>query len=101
MVGTYIAEFSAIVKHLKRQKNALIKGNFLIIEKPKLTELLNRNQYETAENKLLVWRSLKWIDTDSDDRLTKRLRTDEHRLMRVIAIDLTVYDTLSAIIKRQ
>lgn len=101
MVGTYIAEFSAIVRHLKRQKNALIKGNFLIIEKPKLTELLNRNQYETAENKLLVWRGLKWIDTDSDDRLTKRFRTDEHRLMRVIAIDLTVYDTLSAIIKRQ
>lgn len=101
MVGTYIAEFSAIVRHLKRQKNALIKGNFLIIEKPKLTELLNRNQYETAENKLLVWRGLKWIDTDSDDRLTKRFRTDEHRLMRAIAIDLTVYDTLSAIIKRQ
>ena len=101
MTETYIAEFLAIARHLKRQKNALIKGNFLIIEKPKLTELLNRNQYETAENKLLVWRGLKWIDTDSDDRLTKRIRNGEQQLIRAIAMDLTVYDTLSAIQKRQ
>lgn len=100
MIETYVSEFLAIVSHLKKRENACIKGNFLIIDKPQLAALLDKNKYETAENKLLVWRGLKWIDADSDNRLTKRFRQGQ-QLFRAVVIDLTLYDALKSIEKRQ
>lgn len=93
MIETYVSEFLAIVSHLKKRENACIKGNFLIIDKPQLAALLDKNKYETAENKLLVWRGLKWIDADSDNRLTKKVMTNGQSF-RAIIIDLSVAATL-------
>ena len=71
MLEIYAKEFTAIGKYL--QKKERVHKGYILVEKKKLEGLLNKNHYDTAANKLRIWKVLKWIDTDADGRLTKRI----------------------------
>lgn len=72
---TYAKEFVSIgLFHQK--KNGSRKG-YILIEKKELEGLLDKYMYDTAANKLKIWKALRWIDTESDGRVTKRVYDGE------------------------
>ncbi|WP_101698704.1 hypothetical protein [Clostridium minihomine] len=97
MINALLQEFLAVSKYLqslaeKSHEIAFVKGDFLMVDKLFIINLLNRNLYETAEYKLMAWKGLNWIDTD-EGRLTKRVRKEGHTLA-VIKIRLSVVRTV-------
>ena len=97
MISTYVKEFTAVVKHLKKSEKTLKKGDFLIVKKSIVVEMLEKNAYETAKAKLKVWKGLRWLDAD-DRRLTKRVTDEETgKQVPILRISLKAYDTLQMI----
>lgn len=80
MLAIYAREFTAIGTYL--QKSERIHKGYILVNKKKLEELLNKNHYDTATNKLHIWKTLKWIDTDSDGRLTKRIYDGQNKVYK-------------------
>lgn len=75
MIEIYTREFVGIGNFL--QVNGRTHKGYILIEKVKLEEMLDKNKYDTALNKLRIWKALKWIDTEADGRLTKRVYDGE------------------------
>ncbi len=75
MLNILIKEFIAICDYLLKKNTRIHKG-YILITKNAVSELLNKNNYETALNKLKLWKSLGWIDAE-DKRLTKRIYDSE------------------------
>lgn len=92
MINIYAKEFVGIIKYLERQGYKPYNGYF-IVEKPVIKELLDHNKYEMSDSKLKTWKSLNWIDTDSN-RLTKRVANKA-----VIKINLKVFEELKRLLK--
>ena len=70
---------------------ALRKGN-LLVDKGMLMELLDRNKYETASNKLKVWKELAWIDAE-ENRLTRRVYWNKS-YKALIVINVSRYECI-------
>lgn len=103
MLERYAREFTAIGKFLV--DNGELHRGYIIIERRQLEEMLNKNRYDTALNKLHIWKNLKWIDTDKDgEHLTKRVRCKDpadgggKQYKRVIKIDLSILSQLEILI---
>ncbi len=93
MLYRYIKEFIAICSYLEESNTPCRKG-FLIIKRDKLEALLNKNAYETANNKLKVWKTLHWISAE-DRRLTRRVyEADSKEQLPYIWIDTKVFRML-------
>lgn len=95
MLERYAREFTAIGKFL--EAHGELHRGYIIIERRQLEEMMNKNRYDTALNKLHIWKNLKWIDADRDgEHLTKRIRlgaSEEpggRKYRRVIKIDMSV-----------
>ena len=99
MIDTYVQEFLAVVVYLLQHDQGRSKNNVLIVEKPLVCQLLDRNMYEPADSKLAVWRGLRWIHTESE-RFTKRIML-EGTTTRALQIDLEVYHMLQKISSKQ
>lgn len=95
MIETYVQEFLAVVAYLIQHDKGRIKNNVLIVEKPLVCQLLDRNMYAPADSKLAVWRGLRWIQTESA-RFTKRTMLDG-TTVRALHIDLEPYNMLQKI----
>ena len=64
----------------------MVRKGSLLVEKEALIDLLNKNKYETATNKLKYWKDLAWIDAE-EKRLTKRICiNNQYRPLVVINI---------------
>lgn len=87
----YTREFLLICDHLKQAKTTEKKG-YLIVEKAIVEALMNQNAYDTAANKLKIWKALHWIDTD-EDRVTRRVHI-AGSYITAVKIDLAVYRVL-------
>lgn len=72
MFEPYAREFVGIGNYLQKEPE-YVRGNYIVIPKEKLIGMLNRNRFDTADNKLKVWKTMKWIDTDKDRRVTRRV----------------------------
>lgn len=93
MLYRYIREFMAICSYLEGIDTTCRKG-YLIINRETLEKLLNKNAYETANNKLKTWKALHWINAE-DRRLTRRVYDkDSNELHPYVWIDTKVYQTL-------
>lgn len=84
-------EFCGIINYLKEAGNDEYKG-FLLADKETIIKLLAHNGYETVDNKLKFWKSLKWIDTDKN-RYTKRVKQETK-----IKLNLEIYEVISKLI---
>lgn len=90
----YIKEFLAITEYLTKSDRAKIAKGFLIVEKPIIIEMLNKNKYDTANNKLKIWKALNWIDAE-DRRVTKRIYDGKTKTYKpCIKIYLKVFETM-------
>lgn len=92
MVETYVREFVAIGNFLF--KYGIIKKGYILIEKSELETMLDKNKYDTAMNKLKIWKALHWIDTEADSRVTKRVY-DDGKYRPYVKIDISVLDQLN------
>ena len=81
MLNLLIKEYLAVCEYLlevvtrnRESKDTLpmVRKGSLLVEKEALIDLLNKNKYETATNKLKYWKDLAWIDAE-EKRLTKRI----------------------------
>ncbi len=97
MLEIYAKEFCAIGAYIKR-KRPPHKG-YLLIEKKELEALLNRNRYDTASNKLRIWKKLKWIDTEADRRLTKRVY-DNGKYKPYVKLDAAVQEQMLELLSK-
>lgn len=98
MLEIYAKEFVAIGKFLTKQ--GISKKNYILVDREDLKSLLNKNRYETADNKLKLWRALHWIATEDGRRVTKRVRNPETgKYEPKIAIDLKVLETLEEVLR--
>lgn len=92
MIENLISEFLAIVQYLENNEKTLLKKGCLIAEKALISRLLDKNAYETVENKLIAWRGLGWIEADPE-RLTKRVSING-QTVPAIKIKMGVYEML-------
>lgn len=97
MIERYSKEFCAIVAACVSKQYGIVKGDFLLMDKGKLTEMLDKNAYEEPRTKLSVWRDLGWIVTDGE-HFTMPVRLDGG-LVRKVKICLRVYRQLEKLIK--
>lgn len=97
MIKTYVREFVAVSSFLKDKCPE--KNRFLMVDRDQLKNLLNRNHYDTADNKLKLWKSLHWISTEDGRRVTKRVYNPVNgKYEPKIAIDIQVADTLAGLL---
>lgn len=93
MLALLVKEFIAICDYLIKKNTRTHKG-YLLIDKAAVSELLDRNQYETAPNKLKYWKLLGWIDAE-DKRLTKRIYdADSGKYAPYVKIDIRRYECM-------
>lgn len=93
MLNLYIREFIGVGSHLeKKQEN--VRNDFILIEKEKLVALLDKNRFDTADNKIRIWKKLGWIQTDKDRHMTKRVYVPGEGYRRFVSISRTVLRTL-------
>lgn len=96
MLEALAKEYTAVCAHLVKT-DCRQKRNYLIVEKAALEAMLDRNKYETASNKLKLWKRLHWIDAD-EDRLTKRVYDKEKGgYASCVKLNLGVYDALKSL----
>ena len=70
MVTVYIKEFIAICDYLEKCKVRQKHGCY-IVDRTELENMLDRNKFAPAKEKLQSWKRLNWTKTD-EERLTKR-----------------------------
>lgn len=100
MIATYAREFVAIGKFLR--EHGTCKGEHILVDKDVLKEMMNRNRYDTADNKLKIWKALHWITPEDGRRMTKRVyNPDTGRYDPKIAMDLEVLDMLEQLQERK
>ena len=95
MLNLLIKEYLAVCEYLlevvtrnRESKDTLpmVRKGSLLVEKEALIDLLNKNKYETATNKLKYWKDLAWIDAE-EKRLTKSICiNNQYRPLVVINI---------------
>ena len=98
MLEVYAKEFVGIGTYLK--KRGMERNGYIRIEKNNLEELLNKNAFDTSENKLRLWKSMKWIDTE-DRRVTKRAYDKEsHSYKPYVLMDAEILKKMSQVVRK-
>lgn len=91
-IKTYMREYCKIVSLLLENEKGILKTNNLYaVDKDIVVKLLSQYKYDLVNNKLKIWRTLKWIQTDKN-RFTKNVRVPHsNSFKRMIIIDLNIY----------
>lgn len=101
MIENYVKEFVAITEFLVSLGQYKKNSKYICIPKNQIESMLDKNLYETSQNKLKIWKLLNWIDAD-DDHVTKKVYEkgksgEKGRYIRCVKINLKVYETLKAL----
>lgn len=91
-IKIYMKEYCKIVSLLLEKEKGILKNNDLYaVDKDIILNLLSQYKYDLVNNKLKIWRTLKWIQTDKN-RFTKNVRIPYSKAFkRMIIIDLNIY----------
>lgn len=81
MLAVIIKEFVAICVYLEKLQEER-KADFLIVDREKLEQLLDKNRYLPAPEKLKIWKTLHWIDAD-EGHMTRRIRINGKHVRKV------------------
>jgi hypothetical protein len=93
MFPLYLKEFMAICNHLESTSCPAAKGYFRI-KRSDIEILLDKNRYETSQNKLKAWKALNWISAE-ERRVTKRIYDGKSKkYLSFVLVDITVYQAL-------
>ena len=93
MLNILIKEFIAVCDYLIKKNTRIHKG-YILIGKDSVSELLDKNHYDTALNKLKYWKELGWIDAE-EKRLTKRIYDGESgQYIPYVKINVSRYECM-------
>lgn len=101
LITSYIKEFIAVTDFFKESPEKIIKQEkgVICVEKAFTEKLLMQNNYDTAINKLHIWKKLKWLRTEKN-RLTKRIYISELKKYKYcLVIDCIVQEELKSLCK--
>lgn len=87
MLLMLIKEYEGICNYLMTHDYIQFRG-YILVEKKQLCALLDKNNYELADNKLRFWKQLHWIQSEPG-RLTCRVQGK-----RMIKISIEVFETI-------
>lgn len=87
-----VREFLSITSFLLQSGKIKQQKGFLLVPRKALNRLFNKNQYGTVNEKLLYWKQLHWISTDTE-RFTKQVLVGGKRI-RFVMIDIQVFQAL-------
>lgn len=98
MIEVYIKEYVMLVDYiLNKNLGFRLENNNLAVKRPVLTKLMDSNLYNTSGKKLIIWKKLLWIDSESD-RCTKMIRDSRGKPVRMVVINMTVYTALKELL---
>lgn len=89
---TFAREFAAICAYLQKKHPEQRTADSLYVEQAELVRLLDKNKYEEAATKLVVWRNLQWIDCEPD-RFSRKTR-HMGKQVRMMHLRLSVWTEL-------
>ena len=92
MLENYIKEFLAVCDFCTKNEKKTLE--FFLIEKSKIIIMLDQNKFDTATNKLKLWKGMNWTDTDDKKLTRRRYSKTEERYKTYVCIYRTVYETL-------
>lgn len=106
MLQIHIEEFMAVTGWLLAYQEGeaakpegtqrLVRRNgYLYVPRKIMNQLLNENAYKTADQKLEVWRRLRWIESEKG-HFTKRVHHNG-KYMRRVVLSVSVYEELQRI----
>ena len=98
MLATYAKEFVGIGKFLLQSGAG--NGRYILVNKEKLQELMDKNPYDSVYHKLKIWKDLKWMVTDGR-HLSYPVAAGNGKVKRMIKIDIGVYECLEGLLKNQ
>lgn len=103
MIEIYAREYIAIVRHFQAGDTGIYtnKRQKMALQKDSVIQLLNKNPYEEAVEKLQIWKVLGWIDTE-EGHLTKKVYIKEAgQYRRQLVVNLGVFDALNQLENRR
>ena len=100
MLEWYVKEFCAICGACLG-KHGTRKGEFVSVDKAKLIEMLEKNGFETAFNKLKIWRNLRWIDADNGHYTRNVTLNSGEKRKRLVKLSLLASETLKELLNEQ
>lgn len=94
----YAQEYVEIIKYILKKERGFFNNSLTkIYANPDvIKKLLAKKDFDTVENKLVLWRGLRWIDCENTNRFTKRIVIEKER-MYVIVFDAQVFNSLNLI----
>lgn len=100
-LGKRIREYIEVVEFLKQvggNEELLVTEKYIYITRKQLEHIFAQppyGTYDTARNKLRIWKKLKWIEA-AENRITNQLRIGSKRVQRV-KIDRRIAEELLAL----
>lgn len=91
----YVKEYIKISEFSIQSGKVKVSKGYIYVPKSILDSMLSRNNFDTIQGKLRVWKDLHWIDTDKD-KYTRKVSINGERV-RVVKMEIKVYMTLKTL----
>jgi len=101
MMEAYIREYMGIINKLNKTGEFINDHDCMLISREKFEEFLYRNKFESLEDKKKVWKSLKWIRCDIDNKITRSYYDkNTKKSTRVVWIESNMYSNLERLMSK-
>ena len=95
MIRVYATEYIKICEFLEKTEGKAIKRKKrYIVSRKILEELLRKNNYETVQTKLRIWKSLGWLDAESKHYTKKVYLGESKKYHRMYVLNADIYEVL-------
>ncbi|XZI81335.1 hypothetical protein ACSXEL_16495 (plasmid) [Clostridium perfringens] len=93
-LNLYAKELVDVVNYLMKKGSFVFSRDrrYIYLNNEFIRDMLTKREYDTVENKLHMWRELKWLIAD-DEKLVKRVRIDDERVYAIV-IDYSIFSWL-------
>ena len=99
-LNKYALEYRKVVRYALKEGLAIYNNNLseLYINHEIVKKLLQKDNFDSVNGKLSIWRSLKWIEVYSKNRFIKKVKV-EKKVINVIAINVEIFNTLNLLLE--
>ena len=99
-LNKYAKEYRKVVRYSLKEGLAIYNNNLseLYINHEIVKKLLEKDNFDSVNGKLSIWRSLKWIEVYSKNRFIKKVKV-EKKVINVIAINVEIFNTLNLLLE--
>ena len=101
-LNKYALEYRKVVRYALKEGLAIYNNNLseLYINHEIVKKLLEKDNFDSVNGKLSIWRSLKWIEVYSKNRFIKKVKV-EKKVINVIAINVEIFNTLNLLLEEK